>query len=110
MQNRMLLDPQRAPSFSAYDAIDVQVMKPLSMAYRALGFRSERSVHLDPKRETIPKFSLARSVLNSCPRLAFYSCPRCDRCSPPVAKSDPGTQHLLPDLHSPSGFLNPFGS
>ena len=45
----MLLDPQRAPSFSAYDAVDVQVVQRLSMAYRALGFRAERSVHLDPE-------------------------------------------------------------
>jgi hypothetical protein len=60
--------------------------------------------------ETIPKFSLARSVSSSRPRLAFFGHARCVHRSSPVTSSDFETQRLSSDLRSPSGFLNPSGS
>ena len=60
--------------------------------------------------ETIPKFSSARSVPNSRPRLAFYGHSRRVHRSKPVADSTFGTQRLSSGLRSPSGSLNPFGS
>src|SRR5580658_5373764 len=66
-------------------------MRPFALQQRRLTLRQTSaagSTFLAYIFETIPKFFLARSVLSSRPRLAFYSCPRRDHRSPPVAKSD----------------------
>ena len=50
VNSRMLVDPENAPRFPSYHAIDVQVMTGLEVAYGPLCFRPERAVHLHAER------------------------------------------------------------
>jgi len=52
----------------------------------------------------------ARSIPRSRPRPAFCRLSRCVHRTTPVAKFDLETPCLFPDLRSPSGSLDPYGS